>query len=232
MSSSQVTFKSPGALEAQTCRPADSVHLQQLRERERSRESEAGLSKWGPAVLWYSKALGRHRISVNILWWDTSPALFILDINLAIRFHKHLLNICAASDHVQGQGQYSNTLLQFQSFQSTVHHPGQTLRYQTVQISVPHFHFTNGTAENLEGWVTYLRSHSYQIEVLGPKAMGLILYLMLYFTISPYFFHIAVWHWIRRCFRPLVHARRDITFLVYNSLLLMPWRRWITGFML
>lgn len=59
----------------------------------------------GPAVLWYSRAQGSHIISANITVARhlSSSVSFVHKTSFcSIRFNRHLLNICAVSDHVQG----------------------------------------------------------------------------------------------------------------------------------
>lgn len=59
----------------------------------------------GPAVLWYSQAQGSHIISTNIIVARhlSSSVYFVHKPSFgSIRSDRHLSNICAGSDHVQG----------------------------------------------------------------------------------------------------------------------------------
>lgn len=91
--------------EAQAYRPVSLSSLWQLREHlgEQGRVEPTGgppNEDGGPAVLWYNWAPESH---INIIWRHFSSSVYFVHKPSfsSMKFNKHLLNICAASDHVQ-----------------------------------------------------------------------------------------------------------------------------------
>lgn len=128
------SFKSPGALGGPGMQTGG---LFPSAAAESSMESKAGLSQqqvlqtrteWGPAVLWYSPAQGSHIISTNttVVRYLSSSVYSVHKPSFgSTRFNKHLLNICAVSDHIQGtrairmkNTRTGHTLIPFYSFRA------------------------------------------------------------------------------------------------------------------
>lgn len=201
--------------------------LQQLRAPRRGRQG------WGPAVLWSSPAQGSHIISTN------STAVRHLSSSVysvhkpsfgSIRFNKHLLNICAVSDHIQGTRaiRMKNTwtglaVMLFYSFIVP-----QTLFTWLISINLVRSNRAHtGTAfplHNGESWASERPSPSPKITRLinvssGPRIRDSIFHSMFntqFFHIAFFFFsffYTSPWHTTWGCFRPFAMGQaRDAPF--------------------